>query len=216
MADRYAATGVEVEFEPGSRGRVLRNRLGVSSVREMARLESQSLLDSTQQLIDETSEGQKFTANDICGMHRLWLGDVYEWAGEYRNVNIAKGDFQFASVSLIPRLMQDLERGPLRDYTPCKGVANKDREEALAVVHAELILIHPFREGNGRCARILSTLMALQADLPPLDFSGVKGLEKQRYIAAIHAALDRNYEPMKTVFRKVIARTLRAYAQAQR
>ena len=84
------------------------------------------------------------------------------------------------------------------------------QSEALAVVHAELILIHPFREGNGRCARVLATLMALQSDLPPLDFSGIEGKEKRRYIAAIHTAMGRDYEPMQEIFRRIIARTFRA------
>jgi len=75
-------------------------------------------------------------------------------------------------------------------------------------VHAELILVHPFREGNGRCARLLAVLMGLQAGLPPLDFGSVRGLERRRYISAIHAGLDRNYEPMIEVFNRVIARTL--------
>jgi len=49
---------------------------------------------------------------------------------------------------------------------------NEEVIKALAVVHTELVLIHPFRaEGNGRVARMLATLMALQAGLPPLDFS---------------------------------------------
>ena len=80
---------------------------------------------------------------------------------------------------------------------------------ALAVVHAELILIHPFCEGNGRCARVLATLMALQAGLPPLDFSGIEGKEKRRYIAAIHTAMARDYEPMQEIFKRVIARSIR-------
>ncbi len=78
------------------------------------------------------------------------------------------------------------------------------------MVHAELTLIHPFRDGNGRCSRLLATLMALQAGLPPLDFSSIHGKEKKRYIAAIHKALDRDYEPMAEVLGRVIARTLRA------
>jgi len=80
-------------------------------------------------------------------------------------------------------------------------------------VHAELVLIHPFREGNGRCARMLSTLMALQADLPPLDFSEIRGTERRRYIAAIHAALERNYQPMKLVMQRVIERSFRTSAR---
>lgn len=74
-------------------------------------------------------------------------------------------------------------------------------------VPAELVLVHPFRDGNGRCARLLAVLMGLQASLPVLDFTGVRGEERARYIAAVHAALDRNYEPMTAVFRGIIART---------
>ncbi len=207
---RYDAHGIETEFEPGSRGRVLRNLPGIRSVREMQRAESVALLTATNQLIDETTETQRFTAFDISNIHRRWLGAIYSWAGEYRSVNIAKRDFMFAAADQVPRLMREFEQGPLRDYTPCSFDVVQEQEEALAVVHAELILIHPFREGNGRCARVLATLMALQAELPPLDFSGVQGKERRRYIAAIHQAMERNYEPMKEVFRRVIARSLRA------
>lgn len=209
QTDRYAAEGVEAEFEPGSRGRVLRNLQGVRSVREMARLESERLLAATQRLIDETELDQRFRAEDICRMHKLWLGELYAWAGEYRQVNIGKDGFMFAAAHLVPGLMQELERGPLRDYTPCRFAAAEEQAHALAVVHAELILIHPFREGNGRCARLLATLMGLQAGLPVLNFGGIRGEEKKRYIGAVHAAVGRDYTPMTTVFQRVITRTLR-------
>jgi len=68
-------------------------------------------------------------------------------------------------------LMEDLEKGPLREFTPCRFDTIGKTVKALAIVHTELVLIHPFRDGNGRVARLLATLMALQAELPPLDFS---------------------------------------------
>ena len=177
VAVRYDAVGPEAEFQPGSRSRVLRNRLGVTSVRELERRESAALLITTQQIIDETRVDQRFTAGEIRGMHQLWLGEIYEWAGEYRGVNIAKGAFMFAAAIQIPRLMQDLERGPLREYTPCNFNTIAAQASALAIVHTELILIHPFRDGNGRCARLLAMLMGLQAGLPALDFGGSRRQE---------------------------------------
>jgi cell filamentation protein len=87
----------------------------------------------------------------------------------------------------------------------------EDILHALAVVHVEFLLIHPFREGNGRLARLLSILMALQAGLPLLDFSGIKGKGKERYFAAVRAGLDQNYQFMKQIFDDVIYRTLRNY-----
>jgi cell filamentation protein len=211
---RYRAEGIEAQYEPGSRGRVLRNRPGIRSVRQMAQRESEALLAATQQLIDETRVDQRFTADDIRRMHRLWLGEIYAWAGEYRSVNVSKGGFMFAAAGLLPGLMNELERGSLRQFTPCRFEDREQQSLAIATVHAELLLIHPFREGNGRCARLLALLMGLQAGLPPLDFGGIRGRARQRYIAAVQAGLDRNYAPMADIFRAVITRTLRAQARS--
>jgi cell filamentation protein len=208
MTDRCKAEFLEASFEPGSRGRVLRNRLGIKLVRDMEREESESLLAATQSMIDETQTDQRFTAHDVCMMHRRWLGGIYAWAGDYRQLNVSKGGFLFA----VPRLMQEFERGPLRQYTPCKPGTIDDQAAALAVVHAELILIHPFRDGNGRCARLLATLMGLQAGLPALDYGDIRGAKKRAYFAAVHAALDRDYAPMTEVFREIILRTMRSAA----
>ncbi len=146
----------------------------------------------------------------------LWLGPIYPWAGDYRSVNIGKAGFQFAHAPLIPGLMAELERGALARLTPCLDADDAAVACALAEVHAELILVHPFREGNGRLARLLALLMALQAGLPPLDFSPLAGGGKKVYIAAIHAALGRNYAPLSALFLRVIARTRRPAASSAR
>ncbi|MGH7490728.1 MAG: Fic/DOC family protein, partial [bacterium] len=168
------------------------------------------LLVATQQAIDETRVDQRFTAGDIRRVHQSCLGEIYEWAGEYRQVNVARSNFMFASASRIARLMLEFERGPLREYTPCSFTTASEQALGLAIVHTELVLIHPFRDGNGRCARLVAMLMGLQAGLPPLDFGGIRGAKKQHYIAAIHAGLSRDYSPMTEVFRTVIDRTLRS------
>jgi cell filamentation protein len=105
------------------------------------------------------------------------------------------------------------ERGKLKLalHTPCRAANPVEIAWALAVVHSELVIIHPFREGNGRCARLLALLMALQAGLPPLDFGALRGTMRGAYIAAIHAAVGSDYEPMRAIFKVVIERTLRAY-----
>ena len=212
MMSRYAATGIEAEFEPGSRGRVLRNRCGISGVRAMQFAESLALEAVEEVLLTRFAAGHRFTADDVRQIHRLWLGDIYQWAGEYRNVNIAKGGFMFAAAQQVPRMMDEFDARFLRSLTPCAGMCEAALLVALVRTHAELVIIHPFREGNGRCARLLAWLMALQAGLPPLDFSPFQGRGKRHYIAAIHAAFSGNYEPMETMFSRVVRRTLRAYS----
>ncbi len=82
--------------------------------------------------------------------------------------------------------------------------------KALAEVHAELVLIHPFREGNGRCSRIVTSIMALQAGLPVLDFSIISGPTKSNYFVAVQAGMDRNYDPMEKLFAEIIERSIQA------
>lgn len=129
---------------------------------------------------------------------------MYPWAGEYRQVNISKGGFVFAMAAQVPRLMLEFERKELARFTPCNFDNLEFVLEALAITHCELVLIHPFREGNGRLSRLLSQLMALQAGLPLLIFSSIKGKQREAYFAAVRAGMGRDYAPMIEIFRKVV------------
>lgn len=204
-SNRYDTEHItEAQFEPGSRGRVLKNHLGIRSKRAMDEMEATKLAEATDWAIRHVTADQRFTAADICQWHKQWLGDVYPWAGEYRQVNISKGNFVFAMAAQVPRLMQEFERKELVRFTPCTFDNLEDVLEALATTHCELVLIHPFRDGNGRLSRLLSQLMALQAGLPLLNFSVIKGKQRENYFAAVRAGMERNYVPMIEVFRKVV------------
>lgn len=143
---RYSAEGlIEAQFEPGSRNSVLRNLLGIRRKREMDRLEAGELLRAMEELAGQFDRDHRFTARDLCHMHNVWLGGVYEWAGRYRSVNVTKGGFMFAAATRIPALMDELEHGPLAGNTPCRFAKEEQVARAIAVVHVELVLIHPFR-----------------------------------------------------------------------
>ncbi len=213
-SDRYSTSSLpEAKFELGSRGRVLKNKLGIKSKKAMDEVEEVALKTATDKLLGMYDAGHRFTAEDIRTMHRLWLGDIYEWAGEYRQVNVSKGDFHFAASLHIPLLMEDFDKVFLRRHTPCNFKSMDRVIRALAEVHVELVLIHPFREGNGRVARLLTILLALQDSLPPLDFTGIVAKKKKDYITAVQAGMERNYKPMEKIFESVIRKTLKAREQ---
>lgn len=170
--------------------------------------EAHALKQATDALVESYDAGHRFTSEEVCQMNKLWLGEIYPWAGRYRQVNLVKNDFPFAAAAQIPRLMQTFEEGPLRSHTPCDFQARDRVIEALAEVHVEFILIHPFREGNGRVGRLLTTLIALQANLPLLDFRSIQGRKKDDYFAAVRADLDRNNKPMEEIFKLVVNRTV--------
>jgi cell filamentation protein len=204
----YDVTGlIEAQYESGSDRQVLKNKLGIRSKEEMERVEAEELERTVDLVIRIYDEEHRFTAEDICNIHKIWLGDIYEWAGRYRSVNLSKPNIFFAASDVIPLLMSEFERDVLPRHTPCKDFDNERLVMALAEVHVELALIHPFREGNGRIARILSTLMALQAGLPIVDFSSIAGDKKEDYLAAVRAGLDRNYRPMERIFIDIIRET---------
>lgn len=207
---RYKAIGTEAEREAGSTGKVPKNLLGIKSQVELDRVENIALKQAEDAFFRKlVRKDKRFAAKDVCNMHKVWLGKIYEWAGQYRSVDLTKGDFRFAHARHIPKLMADFEKDCLGKHTPCAFNSKDCVIQALAEVHTELVLIHPFREGNGRLARALSTLMALQAGFPPLDFSPIeKGRGKQAYFRAVQAGMDKNCTPMKEIFRRVIEKSL--------
>lgn len=127
--------------------------------------------------------------------------------------SVTLSHFRVPALDTALRLQREHRLGWPPPYTPCRIKCTEPQAAAFAIVHAELIMIHPFRDGNGRCARLLAMLMGLQAGLPALDFGGIRGAKKRRYIAAVHSALDHNYAPMTEIFRDVIARTLKSAAR---
>ncbi len=203
MTDRYDTTGnPEAQFEPGSDDRVLANKLGITDPAEMDDIELDLLNQLYNVVINSILVDQSITVADIREWHRRWLGNVYVWAGQDRTVNMGKEDFQFAASRQIPRLLDQLDTDILAAQTPCMGMAEDRLVEAITMVHVELILIHPFREGNGRLSRVLVNVMALQAGWPELDFTAWDE-HKADYFAAIQAGLD-DYEPMKRLVRQVL------------
>ena len=203
MIGRYDTTGnVEAQFEPGSDGRVLANKLGVADPKEMDDIELDLLNRLHKDVIRSVEVDQPITVADLREWHRRWLGRVYVWAGRDRSVNMSKEDFLFAACGQIPRLLDKLDKDVLRVHTPCTGMSDDRLVEAIAVVHVELILIHPFREGNGRLSRLLANVMALQAGWPQLDYTAWDE-NKTDYFNAIQAGLS-DYEPMIEMVRQVL------------
>lgn len=204
---RYEVSADE-DFEPGSNGAVLKNFYGITSQSKIEALEGFELNRVEKELIETIEPDHKFTSKDICNIHKMWLGDIYPSAGKYRSVSMSKGGFLFAVPNLIDSLMKNFEKKYLRKYTPCSTQDTEELALALAIVHLEFILIHPFREGNGRVARLLSDLMVMQAGREPLNYLPISHERNQEgfknYILAIHVGVSEDYGPIKKIFKKLL------------
>ncbi len=204
--------GVEAQFEPASHGRVLRNRLHIHRKLEMDRMEFEALVRAQEKYLNQIGPHTRLTAEILCRMHRDWLGDIYEWAGRYRTVELAKGDFRWPPAFRVGENMDAFEKGILARCTPCRPSPLPEVARCLAEVHAELLLIHPFREGNGRLARWVADVMAFQAGLLAPDYGFSRRDEKKRhatYLEAVRKGYLQDYEPLTAFFVAALERRLR-------
>jgi len=210
---RYEVTGWQNSYQEGSHGEVLKNKPGIVSRSDMDHVELMLLRKLYMAVLYPPGQ-DAITVARIREWHRRWLGNIYPWAGHERSVNMSKDGFPFASADRIPALLDEFEQRYLARYTPCFAMNRKDLVEALAITHAEFILIHPFREGNGRISRLLADVMAVQAGFGPLDYSAWEA-DRLRYIHAIQTGLMGNYQPMKDCMDRVVPeRRLEAGRQA--
>lgn len=198
---RYDITGSEGEYQPGSDNKVLHNLPGIIDPEEMNIAETDLLEDLYLQVFDHFPEELAFPT--ICQWHRIWLGNVYSWAGQYRTVDMSKPDIRFASPLQIPKLAEQFEAQYLMRFAELPEMSDEELVAFLATVHVELILIHPFREGNGRISRLLLDVMAAKAGAQPLDYS-LWDEHKNFYFKAVQAGRDGDYQYVERLIRDVL------------
>ena len=158
--------------------------------------EFEGFLKSEIVLTEKLSSNTKFDTKYILQIHKLALGHLYAFAGKYRDVNLSKGGFPFASARFLAETMTNFDHeilSRLRNDYPTKEELIKD----IALVHAELLFIHPFREGNGRTARILANLMSRKHGHGSLLFHKVGDTEFELYVSSVQLAAKKDYRKME-------------------
>lgn len=103
------------------------------------------------------------------GIHKLIFGDLYDWAGTVRIINISKKGTVFCDHTELERLGKlRFERLKAQDFF-C-GMEQEEFVSNVAELYHELNMLHPFREGNGRTLRLFITLLVRNADYD-IDFA---------------------------------------------
>ena len=198
---RYDVSGSEGDYQPGSEDTVLANMAGITDANDMNIAETELLDDLYEYVFDNFPEQLNWSL--LCEWHRKWLGNLYEWAGRYRSVDMSKPDIRFASPLQIPKLAKKFEADYLERVDELAGMGDEELVAFLAEVHVEFILIHPFREGNGRMSRLLLDVMAINAGLQPLDYR-LWDTHKEFYFKAIQAGRDGDYQYVERLIRDVL------------
>jgi len=202
---KYEIDNCETKTQPNSNETVLLNRLNITSVEEMDNVEAVLLIKLYEKVFNNkfSGAGNNFSFNDIAIWHRQWLGNVYEWAGKIRNVDMGKCGFQFTSPLQISRYIDLFESEFLAKFSELPDMNREELVSYIARSHVEFILIHPFREGNGRISRLLIDVMSHQAGLGLLDYS-LWDKHKDFYIASIQAGVARDYKHIERLVRDIL------------
>ena len=122
-------------------------------------------------LIDNIEVG---TIKGLQQIHAYLFGGLYDFAGQIRTVNIAKGGFQFAMVQFLPQTLATIEQMPKTNF------------EEIADKYVEMNIAHPFREGNGRATRIWLDLILKKQLQKCVDWSKI---DKNDYLNAMQKSV---------------------------
>ena len=160
---------------------MLENKLGLTSSAELARMEEQlskkkAVLLFEKGILDSLSSGKFFTLQAI---HRYLFEDIYDCAGEIRKVNMAKGNFRFAPLMYLGAALENIDKMPQSDF------------DEIIEKYVEMNIAHPFREGNGRSARIWLDHMLKQEIGKVIDWSKV---DKEDYLLAMERSPVKDIE----------------------
>ena len=160
---------------------ILDNPLGITDQVELAKAEEKLSKQKAKALYDfgdikkvavGTFEGLRF-------IHRYLFGDIYPFAGKLRDANISKGGFRFAPVMYLEASLAHIDTMPQSTF------------EQIVEKYVETNIAHPFREGNGRAARIWLDLMLKKELKQVIDWNRV---DKDDYLSAMERSVIKDIE----------------------
>lgn len=149
-----------------------RNRLGIETPEVLHEVETTLLQQAYIRFITELSPSVHFDEDYFKTLHRSTFASLYEWAGEYRNMDMSKGGSLFCRAAYLGqeahRIFHKLEQ---EQYLKQSADWPMGRfAERLAHYQSELIALHPFYELNGRITRLFFDLVAVYNGYAPIDY----------------------------------------------
>ena len=163
----------------------LENKLGITNSAELAREEERISKKKAVELFESGAldklEPGKFIS--LQAIHKALFEDIYDFAGELRTVNLAKGNFRFAPLMYLEAALGNIDKMPQSTF------------DEIIEKYVEMNIAHPFREGNGRSTRLWLDQMLKAGIGQVVDWSKV---DKEDYLLAMERS------PIKDVEIKVL------------
>ena len=169
---------------------ILKNKLNLTDQASLARAEEELSKRKAKQLFDSGNIGKAEvgTYAGLAFIHGYLFDEIYHFAGKLREVNMAKGNFRFASVMFLQPSLEHIDRMPQSTF------------EQIVEKYVEMNVAHPFREGNGRATRIWLDLIFKQELRQVVDWNLI---EKEDYLMAMQRSVVKDIE-LKHLLEKVL------------
>ena len=137
-------------------------------------------------IIEHTKFNDKFDINHLKEIHNFLFSEIYSFAGEFREENLAKDDFRFAACDFIESELTKL-LVPILDFEELKKYDIDEISKKIAHYISEINVIHPFREGNGRTYREFVRQFAAKCGW---NLNWSKCPYEEIYLASINSVYD--------------------------
>lgn len=164
---------------------VLENKFNITNSAELAKVEEKISKTKALELFKKglLNDLEAGTFDSLSKIHKYLFDEIYDFAGEIRNVNIAKGIFRFAPVIYLETALKNIDKMPQSTF------------DEIIEKYVEMNVAHPFREGNGRSTRIWLDLILKKQLGKVVDWSSV---DKEDYLLAMERS------PIKDIEIKVL------------
>lgn len=151
---------------------MLENKLNITNEVELAKEEERITKLKALELFDtnKINEFEVGTTKGLCDIHKFLFNEIYSFAGEIREVNLAKGNFRFVASMYLKDVLFKIDSMP------------EDTFENIIKKYIEMNIAHPFREGNGRSTRIWLDMILKNRIGKVIDWSKI---DKEEYILAM-------------------------------
>lgn len=169
---------------------ILENKLGITDQIDLAKAEEKISKQKAKQLFD-SGDIDQVTSGKFSGLsyiHAYLFGDIYDFAGKLRDVNIAKGNFRFAPVMYLQASLKHIDAMPQTTF------------EQIIEKYVEMNVAHPFREGNGRATRIWLDVILKKEIRQVVDWNRV---DKEDYLSAMQRSPVKDLE-IKTLLKAAL------------
>ena len=159
----------------------LENKLNITSQVELAKAEEKISKQKAKQLFDsgDIDKVEVGTFKGLAFIHTYLFGDIYDFAGIIRDVNMAKGNFRFAPLMYLKASLEHIDAMPQENY------------DQIIEKYVEMNIAHPFSEGNGRATRIWLDLILKKELKQVIDWNVV---DKDDYLSAMQRSVVKDLE----------------------